>query len=346
MRYYDIALRNAATGAVIMPSSLGYGQTGNSISSNLGDGTFNPASLRVLFDLPVYPGHIGDTKGYVQIYGLGLRDIGASFNLNPTGNPPVPQTNITISGGMSRPPGSQFALANPKLQGILVTGAIYQAFGAWEGTDQYLAFFIGPPTGTTNAPANFTFQWEAGETLQAAIARTLAIAMPGVAVTFKISSSLVLNWTETGYYSSFFSFAQMIKEITDGFPGIGSDYPGVSMAANGNGITVWDGTIPDSAETTVNLAFEQLVGQATWVAPGTLVAKLVLRGDLNVGSMVTFPAGLVTTTAQSFPAFRNQSTFTGRFFIQAMHHFADSRQPDAASWATAIQCVAEYQSSP
>jgi hypothetical protein len=37
---------------------------------------------------------------------------------------------------------------------------------------------------------------------------------------------------------------------------------------------------------------------------------------------------------------RSSSAFKGKFFVKEVHHFGNSRQPDAESWATAYTAVA------
>jgi len=103
----------------------------------------------------------------------------------------------------------------------------------------------------------------------------------------------------------------------------------------------------------VQLAFQDLIGQPTWIGPNTISFKCVLRYDIQVGDMVTMPpdpgtggtsiisALALTQQGVAVPGqpTRNSSVFKGSFMVNEVHHFGNLRQPDADSWATAFTAV-------
>jgi hypothetical protein len=70
-----------------------------------------------------------------------------------------------------------------------------------------------------------------------------------------------------------------------------------------------------------------------------------MRGDINLGDMVSLPQSLVTTTAQAMTNLSgtqnpsNSLTFSGNYLVTDIHHYGNFRQPDAASWNTTLNMV-------
>jgi hypothetical protein len=327
LRYYQIRIQNPNTGAAVLPSSLG----GLSISSLLPGGGVNVAALQIELDIPVAAQHAPAGQAFLRIWGLGLKDIGNAFNLNGM--------NISISAGMS----AGLPLANPSQARLLVKGRIFQAFGNWVGTEQTVDLLLTPPAGTTNSPANYVLSWKAGTTLADALSTTFATALPTAKQNITISSRLKLNYDVTGYYESLVQFASWLNEfsksiITDaGYLGVTIDY------SDGDTINVMDFTGPPSPVKAI--AFQDLIGQPTWIEPSKIQAKCVMRGDINLGDMVSLPQSLVTTTAQAMTSFAgtqnpsNSLTFSGNYLVTDIHHYGNFRQPDAASWNTTLNMV-------
>jgi hypothetical protein len=236
-----------------------------------------------------------------------------------------------------------YPLADPSQQGLLIQGAINQAFGNWVGTDMTLDMYIRPDlVGDTTSAVNYSFTWAKGEKLAAVIARTLAIAMPDRKVSITISDARIAAADEPGIYPSFPTYAQYIREVTEGK--LSTSDPGVVMADDGQTVRVFEGTPAAVSSGAAKLIrFQDLLGQVTWAAPFVVTAKLVLRGDLHVGDMVQFPVGLPSTaTAAAMPAYggtsrdRDKLSFSGQFMITQMQHFGAYRTPDAMSWNTTI----------
>jgi hypothetical protein len=336
VRYYKIVLTNQA-GAAFTFGSL----KGQTLSSLNPDGSFNPTALNIELDIPVAPMHTPAGQAYLKIWGLGLQDLGAATNLGavvkPNGDVTGNGLNIAVYAGMSGGAGSNFQLANPAQQGLLVQGQIFQAFGNWVSTDMSIDLILAPSTGTIDQPLNFTLNWTAGTTLASALQTTLSAALPKAKLQIQLSPRLVQNNNEVGVYGTLtqlatFCQARSQKIITD------ANYPGVSIAYDGAIVKVFDrSTQPPPTD----ILFTDLIGQPTWIAPGVIQAKLVLRGDLDVTGYVTLPQSLVTNTAAAMTSLTgnnpaNQLTFKGPYFIREMHHYGNFRQPDAGSWATVI----------
>jgi hypothetical protein len=325
VRYYRIDLSNAQTGQPILPSSLG----GLPISSLLPGGGVNVAALQIELDIPVAAQHSPAGQALVRVWGLGLKDLGNAFNLNGA--------NISVSAGMS----SGLPLANPSQARLLVKGQILQAYGNWIGTEQTVDMILTTPSGTTTSPANFVLNWQAGTTLADALSTTFSTALPKAKQNINISPRLKLSYDCVGYYETLVQFASWLNEfsksvITDtGYLGVTIDY------SDGITINVTDLTGPPSPVKAI--AFQDLIGQPTWIGPLTIHAKCVMRGDINLNDVVSLPQSLVTTTAQAMTNFTqspaNSLTFSGNYVVTDMHHYGNFRQPDAGSWNTTFNMV-------
>jgi len=322
LRYYDIRLTDPKTGTAVLPSSLaGLRQMGvQSITSLLPNSQYtNPAALDIELDITQYNNHAVDNKSFLRIWGLGLQDIGSAFNINGYG--------ISVRGGMAK----GYPLANPAQAGLLVTGQVFQAFGNWIGTDMTVDMFLAPLAGSPDAPVNLTLNWLAGQPLHVALKNTLQTAFPKNKIAIAINPNIIQAHTEPGVYGSLGEFAEVINDITSAQGG-----QGVCMATHGDGtILCWDGTQPAPVK---QINFQDLIGQVTWIAPLTITAKLVMRGDLHIGDIINLPQAITTTTPQALTRFADKTTFTGNFIITQIQHWGRFRQPDAASWCTTIWC--------
>jgi hypothetical protein len=116
---------------------------------------------------------------------------------------------------------------------------------------------------------------------------------------------------------------------------IGGDYQGVRVLLKEKTFTVYDGM---TQKTPVKIAFEDLIGQPTWIDTLSVQFKCAMRADLAVGDYITLPETQVTTTpGGAIPAgspLRAKSVFQGTFWINQVRHLGNFRQPDAASWVT------------
>ena len=316
MRFYRVEITTAA-GAPVLPASL-YGAPISSLSAN---GQFNPAALDIEFDLPVVNFATPDSNCWLKIKGIGLAQIGSASNLNGM--------NISVYGGMSK----GLPLAKPAQQGLLVKGQIFQGFGNWVGIEQSIQMNIiaGGTTGSPDHPGNFPWVWKANTPMSVAIAQALTTGLPGVTQQISISPKLVQNSDDVGWYPSLQTLAQHVIERAEAITGEAST---ITISTKGGTVIVGDGTV--TAPAAISIAFEDLIGQPTWIGPNQIECKFVLRGDLDLQTLIKLPQTLQTTTQASLLQFQQKTTFTGNYYIQQMHHYGSFRQSDAAAWNTTV----------
>lgn len=328
MRAYSISITDPKSGKLWVPPSMAGLNTGVSYSS-LVDGKINPNALNVELDLQVAPYAQPAGGSFIEISGIPVQEISQAYNLNGF--------NIAVSGGMQ--PGLPLATADfdQGQYGLLVQGSIYQAYGNWIGTSQTLDFQLQPPMGTNAAPVNLTFNWNAGQPLSQALTQALQTAYPAPAfqVQVNISPKLILPQSQAGYHYTLDQFAQYILKMSKAL--LGGTYQGVNISVQGQKIMVDDGTV-QSAPKMIN--FYDLVGQPTWLDDATIQFKCPMRADINPFDFIKFPPTLVTTGFNAPSPFTNsKATFQGTFQTQTIRHVGNSRQADASSWCTVIECV-------
>lgn len=343
MRYYDIQIRKPNSNELVRPTSLARLNLPSTFTSVV-NGQNIPGALKVEFNLLSNNAHSFEGGSYVRIWGVGLTEIAQAFNLN--GYP------IIVKGGMSK----GLPLAKPEQAGVLVSGKIFQAYGNWIGTDQTLELQLLPDVGTQNAPKNFAIVWPKNTPLSQAIESTLAAALPDFTTrTVRISPDLKLAAPMWGTWGTLEEFSKAILQISllQQFKGIkpigGGPYPGVKMTVKDKTILVYDGTLDytvNSKTAPKKIAFNDLIGQPTWLNGTTINFKTVMRADINVGDYVSLPPGLASPYVLTSPGAalpnapsRAKLTFTGTFNVVRMQHFGDSRQPDAASWCSVFNAT-------
>ncbi len=322
MRYYKIVITNPTTGAAITPSSL----QGQLITSLNPDGSFNPSALNVELDLPIATSHAPKGDGLVRVWGLGIKDLGGAFDLNPAAGGKQGAL-VTVYGGMS----AGLPLATSAQAGLLVKGQVYQAYGNWLGTEQTVDFILRPPQqGTTDVPANYTLNWKAGTQLSDALTTVLNAALPGVKQVMNISDRLTLAYDQPGYYGTLTQLSQFLNPLSKSIV-TDAGYQGVTIAYDGTQVTV---------------RFQDLLGQPTWIGPNRISVKLVMRGDIDLLTQVTLPPSIVSTQSGAFTGLTgnnpsNSLTFSGPYQVTSLHHYGNFRQPDAASWNTTLEMIKE-----
>ncbi len=354
MRSYDLTLTNPA-GQILALSTNGFAvstsgrPTFSSRTPTQGGGTINdPGALNIEFDMPVSTYAMPQGLQSIRVLGVGIKQISQGALLNP--NPPVgiPGAGFTLTGGMR--PGLPLATAayQDNQSGVLAQGSVYQAFGNWQGINQTLELVVQP---ATLAPqGGIQFKWLPGQMLWLAIYAALQPAFPGLTVNVAISPSLVQTTSSSsvnGGYKTLGDFAEMLVDQTQK---IGTQvtnnplYPGVQIAIAGNTINVYDNTAQSMPK---QLKFQDLIGQPTWIEANAVNFKTVLRADIQLGDLITFPPGIVQPYVLTSPGAvspgspaSDASTFKGTFLVQEVHHFGNFRQPDADSWATTFTAVA------
>lgn len=350
MRYYSILITNPKTGALIIPQPFVKLNPAASYTSFINGQTI-PAALNVEFDAPISTYASPWQGSWLRISGVSLQEISQSNDLAGC--------NIIVFAGMKK----GLPLANSEQsKNPLIVGKIFQCFGNWDGRNQALQMVLQPSTGLIEVPANISMNWEANTPLAGAIFTALKTAFPSYKIVVAISPNLVMSSTQPGYYPTLATFAKAVKTMSldQQFRGIkplgGGEYGGVEIKITGSSIIVYDGTIDTESKSSfgapTEIAFQDLIGQPTWIGPITINFKTVMRSDIGIGDVVVMPKTLASnplfaqqSTASAGTAFvnvpaRSRTIFQGKFRIVSIHHFANFRQSDAGSWATVFNANA------
>jgi len=345
VRYYSITISQPDSGVSIVPDgNQGFTTGSGPTFTSFVNGATDPGALHIDFDFPAYPFALSQGGQRIKIWGVGLNMIGQASNLAGL--------NFLLKAGMA--PG--LPLANPVQAGIILHGNVFQAYGNWQGTNQTIDLIVNPGLNQSLFDLPVPFWWPAGSSLDEAIDAALSAAFPGFKTEINIDSNLTLANDEAGYYQNIWQFAAYLKGIT---VRLGSqylkNYAGVDIAWNGDKISVFDGMNNDGgpAAVRVQLNFEDLIGQPTWIGPAQINFKTVLRADISVGNRIAFPVGAngspaivlpyaITSPAAAVPnaPARSSVVFSGDFIVNEIHHFGSYREPDADSWATTFSATA------
>jgi hypothetical protein len=321
MRYYEITI-TPQNGSPIVYTSL------------TNSGGNNGSALKVFFDIYSQKYHETQMNSIVRIWGIPYTDISQIANLNPNSygqNAPIIEVKLGMSKGLP--------FANPNLAGLVVKGSILQSFANWQGTeitlDIVFTSYLGSPNLLTQ---NIPFNWEQGNLLQNAITNSLNAAFPGITVNNEISTELKFTETQPGWYENLVQFNQFINNISKQ-ANQDPDYQGVSILVSNGEFVLSDGS-QESPKVNSNIKFTDIIGNLTWLNIATIQAKLVLRSDITVGDYVVFPKGSpITNSINNFSQNRNNVSFQGIFLVNKVRHNGNSRQADANSWCTIIDCV-------
>jgi len=348
VRYYDLTLFNAA-GVPYAVGANGFttGAAGQPTFSSRLNGVNNPAALNVEWDIPIAPFATFQGLQSIRVWGIGLQMMAQAALLSPA-SPGALGAAFTLAAGMK--PGLPLATAAAGQARVIAQGSVFQAFGNWQGVNQTLELVV--QSVALNPTGGIKWSWQPGQGLGAAIQNSLlaAYSASGYSVpTPNVAVSIVQQQSTknvSGAYPSLDAFASMILEQSKaiGAQQTGNaQYPGVAIVCFGKTIYVYDYSWTGAP---VQLAFQDLIGQPTWINPATVNFRAVMRGDLQVGSQVKFPTGIVspyalTTATAAVPGTpaRNASAFQGTFVVTEVHHFANFRQADADSWVTAFNAV-------
>ena len=297
------------------------------------DGQNDPNALNIDLDIQAASFAAPMGNSVVTIWGVSLQVIRQAKDFN--GAP------ITVRGGMGKGLPLATAAFNAGQQGILCQGTVFQAFGNWVDTEQYLTLIIITDGGATqSAPANLSYLYKKGTKLGDGIQQTLSTAYPDKTVTVRVSDQLVLTEDETGTYQTIEQYAANINEFSKVF--IPENYNGIdiSLQPDGKTILVQDGTMPQDP---VELAFQDLIGQPTWFGVDQISFNTVLRADLAIGKSIKFPKGIPTTSspAELAQQAKDQTSFQGNFTISMMRHVGSFRDPQGLAWITNFQAYGE-----
>lgn len=310
MRFYDLSITSAKTGATMLHYS------------SYPNGAYDPGALNVIFDLPI-------SVQSTALGGCSIRIEGVDPSVLTEAQTYAGQ-NLTLRGGM----GAGLPLANPSQQGVLVGGQIYQAYANWAGTQIDLVLVVLGPKYTMQKPGPFVLNWKAGTPLAPALMNTLRIAYPDYKIQMNIGNIVQTN-DEVHPSKTLKGLASLLSDITP---------TQVQIVINNGVIRVFDSTYKPAPKA---LAFTDFIGQPVWLQPNLIQARLVLRGDIQIGDVLKMPVGyaslpgFVQTTTASLPSSINyRLAMQGDFRVSAVRHLGDLRQPSGAAWSTLVNMTA------
>lgn len=323
MRYYDLKILD------INPDGSGSGAVLKQYTST-NDGTVtgqnNGAALKIEFDIPVasYSSPMGGS--FIKVWGIDFTDISSTKNWT--------NKQIQFSAGLTK----GLPLANPSQAGLMFVGNVLQAFGNWQGTQLSLDILVYAGGGTPNTPLNLYWNWVKGQPMANALEQILTLVFKRPP-TIRINPNLVFTETQVGYYIDLtalgkYVYNQSLKIIND------PAYNGVQIVNNQGNLIVYDNTVTATEITQLDL--NDFVSQPTWIQLNEMQMDLVLRTDLQVGDFINLPPYTnPINTAQSYSIYRNDATFdsTQPLQVQRIRHLGSSRQLDANSWKTVVNCT-------
>jgi hypothetical protein len=334
MRYYELTItpqnspspadEKAMLTTGVLSNTTNTKQKPIVFSSLKDDGSHNPNALQIEFDLPIAGFHdpIGNgNNAYIRLSGIPLELIAQARDLN--------NSLVEIQAGMSK----GLPLVNPDQRGLIMSGQVWQCFGNWQGENTTLDIVVMPLGSTTG---NYAFQWKAGVKMVDMITQTLKRNHPDYTIKATVSDNLVISNDETGMYGTIAQFASWVYQrsksiITD------LGYQGVTIIAQGKTIVIQDGS---SAKKPKAIKYTDIIGQPTWIGVGIMQLKVNMRADLFMGDFINIPESAVKMTTKATMGFKkNKTTFDGNYQINQLRHLGNSRQPDANSWVTIIDCL-------
>jgi hypothetical protein len=310
------------------------------------NGDVNPGALQIEIDAGVSynatpSGQFG--PGFVRLWGCPLKPTAGFPGVNQASD--LNGASIKVSAGMSK--GLPLTINEVNQQGIVLQGSIWQAFGNWIGTDMTidLNVYVGADTpeekGGSTQPkdVNINWTWQQGQPLGPSIQQALSTAYPNWGCTPAVSSNLVAPQDDHGVYTSFNEFARMIHQRSVSLLANQKNYQGVRMtfSLNQQNIIVTDST--DTTKKAKAIAFPDLIGQPTWIGFNQLQFTTVMRADLDLDDLVTFPSPMqvTKTSAEQAQQPADQLSFGGgaaKFQIIQIRHVGNFRQADARSWVS------------
>lgn len=287
--------------------------------TSLVNGQVDPGALNIELDVPGV--FFADPMGaaLVRVWGISLQTVSQASDFNGA--------DIKVYAGMSK----GLPLATPSQQGLILKGVVQQAFGNWVGVDMTLDLIVVTGAAATQtAPANITFTWAKGTKLADMIAQVLTQAYSDYKQDIKIDDTLVLTEDETGVYTTIEQFSLYLQTVSKSI-NTDPNYLGVQVTVVDQTFVVTDGTV--AADVVKQIAFNDLVGQPTWIGPNQVQFNCVMRADINVANTIQFPQTQVTSTqAELGQQPQDKSSFSGKFGVSLVRHVGNFRQPDAQSW--------------
>jgi len=294
------------------------------------NGKPDPGALNIMFDMIISEQSSPVGQPMITIEGISLSDLSEAQQFAGM--------NVTLKAGM----GGGLPLETKAQQGTIMQGQIFQSFGNWVGTEMTLDFVLNPAVFDYSTPGNFVLNWTKGQKLSDAINQmlTTAYTKTPMPISINISDDWVADQDLPAYSYTLDGISEQIAEYT---LSKSSGPVGVAITIQNGKILVQDSTYSPDA---IQINFNDLIGQPTWIDPNTMQISTVMRADLQFGSKIKMPKGFVgapgsvTTTAQSMPSsYKYKSTFTQDFQITQLRHIGNFRSSDAGEWATVCNCL-------
>ena len=284
----------------------------------------DPGALNIEFDVPLSTAAEASSKAFVRVWGIGINTMAQANRFN----------NGTIQLYIGMAPNG-LPLSDPSGYGMAFTGKIFQCFSNWQDINQTLDIVAYPDMGSVDIVKNLVFTWNAGTSINQAIANTLNTAFPGYPVTFRINNNIVTTHTINGYYQTLQQWCDYIKSKTSAL--IGGSYLGVDIVLADGAFFVSDATVQASPKV---LKVTEFIGQPTFIGYNQINVRTVARTDIRVGSYIKMPTvPNVTTTQQSYSQFKSTIGIQGTYYVTAVRHLGNFRQADANSWVSSIDAV-------
>lgn len=351
MRYYDIRITNPK-GGLVQAASLQGAFNDTTFTSYVNGKTIGGA-LDIELDIPVVGQATPQGSSRLAIFGIGIAEVSQAFDLSLCG--------VTIRAGMQK----GLPLANPKLNvAPIAVGTIFKPFGNWELNVMNIEMNILPAVGVTGAPTAIVFKCERGQPVGPAIQQALDTTFKNQGFTVKVavSDKVVAPSQAAARYEKMSQFAAAMQRVSrlkqfnniatlSGAPYSNSNAGGIQIVVTGKIIFVFDGTQAVGSNTfssPLKIAFQDLIGQPTWIDPASINFKTVMRSDISIGDYVQLPPTLqspyvLTTPAAASPSpltpSRNKLAMKGTFVVTRMHHFGRFRQAAGDAWCTTFDAT-------
>lgn len=300
------------------------------------NGKDNYSALQL--DLDIYQESYSQysANGFIKINGIDLKGLGEIGNYNPklVRGKPIEMCKIKIEVGMSK----GLPYANPSQQGIILIGGIMQAFANWQGVNVSLDMIVAPAFAGSNDLNNITFVWKKNTELSDAVKLALETAYKPTKVTGSFRTGLKQSEDAPEQNFNLLSLSRKVNAVSRNIIKEPT-YTGGLICVNDTGFYLTDNAITKTATKTIK--FTDVIGNLTWLQIGTISAKVVMRGDLNVGDYISFEINIpINNTVNNFSQYRNNISFDGIFYVSKLHHIGSSRSPDGNGWVTTIEAIA------
>jgi hypothetical protein len=234
--------------------------------------------------------------------------------------------------------------------------------------------------GWLQQPLNIIHNMTKGMPLDSVLQQTLSAAFPNAQIVMAIKSGLTLNYDDKGFYGSLGQYAGYIKALSNSIVnggGVGgaissvgnaiggsagqainsvgsavskvtgatNNYTGIDIYPVPNKVIVHDGTVSIG---NVQIQFEDLIGQPTWVANSRMNFMCHMRADILPPMDVTMPPNTLQYIQPNFGSVYQGNaslpmslavSFQGAFKVQKVMVIGDSRHPAGSSWCLSVECT-------